>query len=220
MLILGCDVGNETHYLRAIDTRGRELSKSAFSFSNNVDGFSKAKEWAVKIAAEYDKKQIVLGLEPTGHYWFCLATWMISNGISVVQVNPYAVNQTKELEDNSQMKDDTKDPKLIANLVKDGNFGMPYLPEQLYADLRRLSMFRDQLNEDRIRSINRLHRELKIYFPEYKEALGKTEGTFSLELLKQEPFPDDLATLKEDGIDRSGIMRNLEDAGIAELEKS
>ena len=200
MLILGCDVGNETHYLRAIDTRGRELSKSAFSFSNNVDGFSKAKEWAVKIAAEYDKKQIVLGLEPTGHYWFCLATWMISNGISVVQVNPYAVNQTKELEDNSQMKDDTKDPKLIANLVKDGNFGMPYLPEQLYADLRRLSMFRDQLNEDRIRSINRLHRELKIYFPEYKEALGKTEGTFSLELLKQAPCPDDLAALKEDGI--------------------
>ena len=69
-----------------------------------------AKEWAVKIAAEYDKKQIVLGLEPTGHYWFCLATWMISNGISVVQVNPYAVKQTKELEDNSQLKDDTKDP--------------------------------------------------------------------------------------------------------------
>ena len=35
---------------------------------------------------------------------------MISNGISVVQVNPYAVKQTKELEDNSQLKDDTKDP--------------------------------------------------------------------------------------------------------------
>ena len=46
-----------------------------------------------------EKKQIVLGLEPTGHYWFCLATWMIFNGISVVQVNPYAVKQTKEVED-------------------------------------------------------------------------------------------------------------------------
>ncbi len=30
MLILGCDVGSETHYVRAIDTRGRELSKSAY----------------------------------------------------------------------------------------------------------------------------------------------------------------------------------------------
>ena len=200
MLILGCDVGSETHYLRAINTRGKELSRSAFSFSNDSEGFQSAKEWAVKIAAEHNKSQIVLGLEPTGHYWFCLAAWMISNGISVVQVNPYAVKQTKEVEDNSQLKDDRKDPKLIANLVKDGNYGMPYLPEKLYGELRRLSMFRDQLNEDRIRSINRMHREMKIYFPEYKDALGKVDGAFSLELLKQAPFPDDLTALGADGI--------------------
>lgn len=200
MLILGCDVGSETHYVRAIDTRGRELSKSAYSFNNDYEGFQSAKEWAVKIAAEHDKSQIVLGLEPTGHYWFCLATWMIANGISVVQVNPYAVKQTKDVEDNSQLKDDRKDPKLIANLVKDGNFGMPYLPEKIYAELRRLSMFRDQLNEDRIRTINRMHREMKIYFPEYKEALGKVDGAFSLELLKEAPFPDELTALGEEGI--------------------
>ena len=200
MLILGCDVGSETHYVRAIDTRGRELSKSAYSFNNNQEGFRSAKGWAVRIAAEHDKGQIVLGLEPTGHYWFCIATWMIANGISVVQVNPYAVKQTKEVEDNSQLKDDRKDPKLIANLVKDGNFGMPYLPEKIYAELRRLSMFRDQLNEDRIRTINRMHREMKIYFPEYKEALGKVDGAFSLELLKEAPFPDELTALGEEGI--------------------
>lgn len=154
----------------------------------------------MKLAAQNDKTQIVLGLEPTGHYWFCLATWMISNGVNVVQVNPYAVKQTKEVEDNSQLKDDAKDPKLIVNLVKDRNFGMPYLPEKLYAELRRLSMFRDQLNEDRIRSINRMHKEMKIYFPEYKNALGKVDGTFSLELLKEAPFPKDLLALDEEGI--------------------
>lgn len=86
MLILGCDICSETHYVRAIDTRGREPSKSAFSFSNSSEGFQSAKEWAVKIAAANNKNQIVMGLEPTGHYWFCLATWMITNGISVVQV--------------------------------------------------------------------------------------------------------------------------------------
>lgn len=118
----------------------RELSQDAFPFSNSSEGFQSAKAWALELAAANDKHQIVLGLEPTGHYWFCLAAWMVSNDISVVQVNPYAVKQTKELEDNSQRKDDRKDPKLIANLVKDGNYGMPYLPEGLYADLRRLSM--------------------------------------------------------------------------------
>ena len=36
MLIVGCDIGSETHYIRAIDTRGRELSKGAFEFSNQI----------------------------------------------------------------------------------------------------------------------------------------------------------------------------------------
>ena len=200
MLILGCDIGSETHYVRAIDTRGRELSKEALSFSNDIDGFQKARGWAMEIAAEHGKKQIVLGLEPTGHYWFCVASWMISNGISVVQVNPYAVKQTKEVEDNSQRKDDRKDPKLIANLVKDGNYGMPYLPEGLYADLRRLTRLRDQLTEDRIRNINRLHREMKIYFPEYSDAFGKLDSAFTLAVLRKAPFPADIRALGEDGL--------------------
>mgnify|MGYP000374563103 FL=1 len=38
----------------------------------------------LELAAKNDKKQIVLGLEPTGHYRFALAAWMISSGISVV----------------------------------------------------------------------------------------------------------------------------------------
>lgn len=200
MLIVECDVGSETHYIRAIDVRGREVSRGAFEFSNTEEGFENARTWMLILAAENGKKQIVLGLEPTGHYWFALAAWMISNGISVVQVNPYAVKQSKEIEDNSQRKDDRKNPKLIANLVKDGNYGMPYLPEKIYADMRRLSMFRDQLTEDRIRNINRLHRELKIYFPEYMDAFGKIDGAFTLEVLKVSAIPTDIVALGTDGL--------------------
>lgn len=200
MLIVGCDIGSEFHYIRAIDSRGREVSKRAFEFSNSAEGFVNAKKWMLELAATNNKKQIVLGLEPTGHYWFALAAWMISEGISVVQVNPYAVKQSKEIEDNSQLKDDRKDPKLIANLVKDGNYGMPYLPEEIYADMRRLSMFRDQLTEDRIRNINRLHREMKIYFPEYADAFGKLEGAFALEILCVAPIPSDIIALGVDGL--------------------
>ena len=147
MLIIGCDVGSETHYARAIDLRGRELSRNPFSFRNDSD-----------------------------------------------------VKQTKELEDNSQNKNDRKDPKLIANLVKDGNYGMPYLPEDVYAELRRLSRFKDQLSEDRIRVINRLHREMAIYFPEYKDAIGKIESAFALEVLKEAPFPEDILAIGADGL--------------------
>ena len=43
MLIVGCDIGSETHYIRAIDVRGRELSSGAFEFSNTSEGFANAK---------------------------------------------------------------------------------------------------------------------------------------------------------------------------------
>lgn len=199
-LIIGCDIGSEVHYVRAIDSRGRELSKAAFAFNNNAEGFSSAKAWALDLAAGNGKNKIVLGLEPTGHYWFCLTSWMVDNGISVVQVNPYAVKQTKELEDNSQNKDDRKDPKLIANLAKDGNYGMPYLPEGVYAEMRRLSTLRGQLTEDRTRYVNRLHREMSIYFPEYKDAFGKVDGVFTLAVLKEAPFPEDILAAGEAGL--------------------
>jgi len=188
-------------------------------FSNSAEGFTAAKDWMLDLAARNEKKQIVLGLEPTGHYWFCLASWMIAHGISVVQVNPYAVKQTKELEDNSQLKDDRKDPKLIANLVKDGNYGMPYLPEGLYADMRRLSMFRDQLTEDRTRCMNRLHREMKIYFPEYKDAFGKVDGVFALEVFMHEPFPEGLLKIGEEGIRNIWHQAKLRGAGYSRAVK-
>ena len=61
-------------------------------------------------------------------------------------------------------------------------------------------MFRDQLNEDRTRTINRLHREMKICFPEYKDAFGKFDGAFCLEVLRKVPFPEDLIAIGQDGI--------------------
>lgn len=218
-LIVGCDVGSETHYIRAIDVRGQELSKGAYPFSNTAEGFQKAKTWALEIAAEHKKKQIVLGLEPTGHYWFCLAEWMVSNGISVVQVNPYAVKQTKEVEDNSQLKDDRKDPKLIANLAKDGNYGMPYLPEGVYAEIRQLSTMRDQLTEDRTRDTNRLHKEMTAYFPEYKDAFGKLDGAFTLEILKAAPFPGDLLKLGANGLKEIWSKAGLKGSGYSRADR-
>jgi transposase len=77
---------------------------------------------------------------------------------------------------------------------------MPYLPEKLYADLRRYSMLRDQLTEDRIREINRLHREMKIYFPEYMDAFGTLDGAFALEILKKAPLPKDITAIGEEGL--------------------
>ena len=54
-LIVGCDIGSETHYIRAIDTRGRELSQGILVFENNSEGFENALSWVLLIAAQYGK---------------------------------------------------------------------------------------------------------------------------------------------------------------------
>lgn len=61
-------------------------------------------------------------------------------------------------------------------------------------------MFRDQLTEDRIRNVNRLHRELKIYFPEYMDAFGKIDGAFTLEVLRVSAIPSDITELGAEGL--------------------
>ena len=43
-LVLGIDVGSETHYARAFDYRGIEYSKKPFKFSNTEAGFVTFKE--------------------------------------------------------------------------------------------------------------------------------------------------------------------------------
>lgn len=76
-------------------------------------------------------------------------------------------------------------------------------------------MFRDQLSEDRIRTMNRLHREMKICFPEYKDAFGKTDGAFTLALLEKAPFPADLLELGEEGIREIWRERKLRGRGYS-----
>jgi transposase len=63
-------------------------------------------------------------------------TYLEETETSLVMVNPYHVKQSKELDDNSQTKNDKKDPKVIAKLVIDGRYSKPYVPKGVYADLR------------------------------------------------------------------------------------
>ncbi len=44
-LIVGIDVGSETHYARAFDWRNIEFSKKPFAFSNDEAGFASFKAW-------------------------------------------------------------------------------------------------------------------------------------------------------------------------------
>ena len=56
---------------------------------------------------------------------------------------------------------------------------------------------------------------MKIYFPEYKDAFGRVDGTFCLEVLKTAPFPDDLKELGTKGIKQIWHNAKLRGRGYA-----
>ena len=165
-LIVGIDVGKETHYARAFDFRGIELAK-LLRFSNSRQGYETLENWMQKIMQEHKKTEAIVGFEPTGHYWFTLGDHLQRKGHRLGIVNPFHVKCTKELDDNSPTKNDRKDPKTIAILVKDGRYREVYIPEDLYQELREAVIERERLLEQLIILSNQVLRWLDIRFPEF-----------------------------------------------------
>lgn len=212
-LVVGIDIGSETHYARAFDWRGYEYSKKPFAFSNDEAGFALFSAWMEDIKEKHGKDTVIPGMEPTGHYWFNLGAYLQDNGMKPVHVNPHHVKKSKELDDNNPNKNDRKDPKVIAGLVKEGRFSYPYIPTGIYAEVRNLSNLRIQTQEQVTRIKNRIARWFSIYFPEYKSVYGKPDAVSGMMVLKVAPLPSDIKELGVDGILKIWREKKLRAAG-------
>lgn len=213
-LIVGIDIGSESHYARAFDWRNYEYSDGAFEFSNSESGFSAFKAWMDEIADKAGKDVVIPGMEPTGHYWFNLGNFLQDNDMRPVHVNPHHVKKSKELDDNSPSKSDRKDPKTIAGLVNEGRFSYPYIPSGIYAELRGLSNLRFQTQEELTRIKNRMARWYSIYFPEIKDVYKNLDSVSGMMIIKEAPLPSDIVFLGVEGVNKIWRSAKLRAAGI------
>ena len=213
-LIVGIDVGSETHYARAFDWRNYEYTKKPLEFSNTEAGFLTFKAWMEDLAEKHEKNVVIPGMEPTGHYWFTLGKFLQDNGMKPVHVNPHHVKKSKELDDNSPSKNDRKDPKTIAALVNEGRFSYPYIPTGIYAEIRSLSNLRFQTQEELTRIKNRIARWFSIYFPEYKDVYGDLKAVSGRKVLQIAPLPEDIKKLGAEGVNQIWRDAKLRGAGM------
>lgn len=218
-IVIGVDIASEIHWARAFDWRGLELGK-AINFENSAEGFATLSCWISGIAAKEEKSRVVIGMEPTGHYWFTLAANLKESGIKLALVNPYHVKRSKELDDGHPSKSDRKDPKTIAKLVLEGRYSMPYIPEGLYAELRVVMNCRWRILKEFTSAQNRIHRWLKIYFPEHGKAFGDFAGAASMALLRAAPLPTDLVGLGAEGINKIWRRMKLRAVGIKRAQRT
>ena len=218
-LVVGIDIGSEIHYARAFDWRNYEYSKKPLAFSNNEEGFNLFMDWIKDLAEQHGKNVIIPGMEPTGHYWFNLGAFLQDNGMKPVHVNPHHVKKSKELDDNNPSKNDRKDPKVIAALVNEGRFSYPYIPTDIYAEIRSLSHLEIQVQEELTRIKNRMARWFNIYFPEFKNVYKNADAVSGLMILKQAPLPQDIKELGVDGINQIWREAKLRGVGAKRAER-
>lgn len=221
-LIIGIDIAKHKHVARAIDDRGIDLSKRLV-FPNTLEGFKLLLEWAKQLSAQTSRPNLMIGMEPTGHYWMNLAYFLKSQGERPVVVNPMKVKKSKELDDDSPTKNDTKDAKVIAQVIRAGRYHEPILPEGLYAELREGVKLFDIIQEDLSSIKAQVHNALDRYFPEFLRVFKKWDGQTALYLLKRGYLPEDIQQKTEDELlkeVKTSVTKNVGIARIRHLKKA
>lgn len=189
-LVIGIDIAKHKHYACAIDERGRVLQKS-FPFSQSREGFDVFYEKLLALRTTHGKTEILVGFEPTGHYWMNLAAFLSAHGIPFIMVNPLHVKKSQEMDDNLPTKNDQKDALVIARLMRDGRFSYPRILEGVEAELRNGATLRSKIQEDLNALQNRIIRWLDRFFPEFRSVF-KNFGKMAYAVLEKTPLPVDI----------------------------
>lgn len=214
-LVIGVDIAKKKHYGCAVDERGRILQK-AFPFTQSFDGFEKFYKTILDLKVVHQKSEVIVGFEPTGHYWMNLAAYLTNHGIRFVMVNPMHVNRTKELDDNLQTKNDQKDARVIAQLIRDGRFSFPRIIEGVEAELRNGASLRAKMQEDLSALQNRMIRWIDRFFPEFRQVF-KSFGKNACAVLEKTPLPIDIQGKSPEGL--AFLYRQVEGLKIHSMPK-
>ncbi len=143
----------------------------------------------------YKLSKVIVGMEPTGHYWLSLARWLSNKGIETVLVNPHLVKKNKENRDNTPSKSDRKDALVIADMIKNGYYSPVRFNSEAYEELRILMANRDTVTKRLNSAVNQIHRWVDIVFPELRQVFKILTCTSALATLRLFPLPKDISRL-------------------------
>src|SRR5512136_1893681 len=215
-LIATVDIGitSNTGYCTTLD--GRDTK--AFKFDNSKEGFEKF--WWMTIASKnrFGCDEVLVGYESTGPYAEPLVHYLANKQVKIVQVNPMHTKKMKEVNDNSPLKTDDKDPRVIADIIRLGCALSVVVPEGDAAYLRRLNNARERHVGERTALLNQLQQLVFLIFPEFKTVLKNMKGKTARYLLTRYTTPEKISTLASERLGEEMRRRSMGKFGIQEAE--
>lgn len=188
LLTIGVDISKGTHSA-CFGMKSTILTKK-FDFTNSREGFQKFESQIRILCQRYSCKQVLIGMEPSGLYWYGLYQRLKKCGFGVCLVNCLAVkNNRKTLPDGSS-KTDQKDAHSIYDLMSQGKFFLPVERDTELAAAYRL-IHKHMFIKKRISRIrNQLRGALHLSFPELNDEINDLTMPTSLRFLQSNPTPE------------------------------
>jgi transposase len=216
-LVVGVDIAQEVHVARAVSFRGIALG-TPLEFGNHREGFKLFERWIQDLLKTYKLSSVMVGTEPTGHYWFSLARWLVAQGIAAVLVNPHLVKRNKENRDNTPSKSDRKDALVIADMIKNGYYSPVRFHPEAYDELRILMANRETVTKRLNSAVNQIHRWVDIVFPELRQVFKILTCTSAIATLRTFPLPREISRLNTEQVLDSWKQYVKRHAGVKRAE--
>lgn len=190
-LVVGIDIGNEFNAVALVDKLGKVYGKYPKIYNSRA-GFNYFKEVIKNQQKIHGFAKVLIGLEPTGHYWRKIAYFAQEQGFEVRFVRTTAVRHQRELDESSSAKNDIRDAVTIANIVREGKYLDTPIKDGNYRQLRTLCKFRESLQKYNTAMKNILGTVLDDYFPELKKIFWSIEAKGLCAILEECGFPKDI----------------------------
>lgn len=177
---VGIDISKYKHDFCIISNTGNVIVENS-SFENNKKGF----QTLLETLKPYNKSDVHIAFEATGHYSVNLELFLIDQGFSFMKMNPLIIHQFLKTRSLRRTKTDKVDSLAIANFL----MSVPYKPNSglLYNifTLKSLCRSRDQLIKERSKYQVLLTNELDLTFPEVKAFFNNRISTSLLYILEK-----------------------------------
>jgi transposase len=215
-LIATVDIGvaSNTGYCTTLDGR----STKSFRFDNTKEGFEKFWHMTEASKNRFGCDEVLVGYESTGPYAEPLVHYLANKQVEIVQVNPMHTKKMKEVNDNSPLKTDDKDPRVIADIIRLGRALTLVVPEGEAAYLRRLNNARERHVGEQTALLNQLQQLVFLIFPEFKTVLKNMKGKTAQYLLKKYSTPERIGTLSKEVLGEEMRKRSMGKFGIKDAE--
>jgi len=193
-LIVGLDIGSEFNAMGFMNKTGEILGRYPKVYNLRV-GFEYFKRTIERTKKAHGLKKVLIGMEPTGHYWRKIAYYAKAEGYEVRFIRTTALRHQREVDESSSAKSDIRDAITIANITREGKYIDTVIEDGELRQLRTLAKMREKIQRWNTGTKHRLAAVLDDYFPELKGIFWSMKAKGLWAILERCPYPKDVLKL-------------------------